>query len=123
MMAGPPGAPGPELLATAARLMRTAPAQAASPETLPPLGTSGFVYLYIGASDRAFDIYQASTQAGFHSSGGTENAFLWHPSYAALRKTERFKAWVRAEGDVEYWRAKGWPEWCHPTNGDDFACE
>jgi len=25
-------------------------------------------------------------------------------------------------GYVEYWRAKGWPEFCHPTTGDDFAC-
>jgi hypothetical protein len=24
---------------------------------------------------------------------------------------------------VEYWRAKGWPQFCHPTTGDDFVCE
>jgi hypothetical protein len=25
-------------------------------------------------------------------------------------------------GLVDYWRAKGWSEFCHPTSGDDFAC-
>ncbi len=35
---------------------------------------------------------------------------------------ERFKAFVRKAGFVDYWRAKGWPEQCHPTTGDDFTC-
>jgi hypothetical protein len=39
-----------------------------------------------------------------------------------VRKTEPFKAYVRSIGLVEYWRAKGWPEFCHRTTGDDFAC-
>jgi hypothetical protein len=30
---------------------------------------------------------------------------------------------ARKAGLVEYWRAKGWPEFCHPTIGDDFECE
>ena len=29
---------------------------------------------------------------------------------------------VRKAGLVDYWRAKGWPEFCHPTIGDDFVC-
>jgi hypothetical protein len=66
------------------------------------LAAFGFIYLYIGAPDRAFEIYQTTTQAGYHSAGGADNAYLWHSSYAALRKTERFKAWVRAEGMVDY---------------------
>jgi hypothetical protein len=40
-----------------------------------------------------------------------------------LRKTERFKAYVRERGLVEYWRAKGWPEFCKPTTDDDFVCD
>ena len=44
-------------------------------------------------------------------------------SYAPVRKTERFKAFVRAAGLVEYWRARGWPDLCRPTTGDDFECE
>jgi hypothetical protein len=51
------------------------------------------------------------------------NAWLWHPSYATVRKTERFKVFVRKAGKVEYWRAKGWPDQCHPTTGNDFVCE
>jgi hypothetical protein len=39
-----------------------------------------------------------------------------------VRNTERFKTFARKAGLVEYWRAKGWPEFCHPTTGDDFVC-
>jgi hypothetical protein len=61
--------------------------------------------------------------------------WLWHPSYAPARKTERFKAFARNAGLVDYWRAKGWPEFCRPVTperasakagpmgADDFACE
>jgi hypothetical protein len=49
-------------------------------------------------------------------------AYLWHPSYAPVRKTERFKTVIWQYGLVEYWRAKGWPEFCHPTGADDFVC-
>ncbi len=48
---------------------------------------------------------------------------LWHLSYKPLRPTERFKALIRSIGVVDYWRAKGWPEWCRPVGADDFACE
>jgi hypothetical protein len=43
---------------------------------------------------------------------------LWVPAYAPARKTERFKAYVRKVGFVDYWRARGWSEFCHPTTGD-----
>jgi len=36
---------------------------------------------------------------------------------------ERFKALVRKAGLVDYWRARGWPDVCHPVGADDFACE
>ena len=112
-----------DFTAEAVRLLRTAPAKSASPETLPALpATTAFIYLHVGAPNRVLDRREISTKAGFFSSGGTENAFLWHPSYAPVRKTERFKAWVRAEGMVDYWRAKGWPEFCKPVGADDFAC-
>ena len=50
-------------------------------------------------------------------------AMLWHPSYAPVRKTERFKAYVRKAGLVDYWRASGWPEFCRPIGADDFVCD
>src|SRR4029077_7071942 len=47
LLEGRPGPiTGPERVPTAARLIRTAPAQAASPESLPPLGSLDWVYLY-----------------------------------------------------------------------------
>ena len=45
-----------------------------------------------------------------------------HHSYAALRKTERFKALVRKAGYVDYWHVRGWPDFCHSTTADDFVC-
>jgi len=38
-------------------------------------------------------------------------------------KTERFKALVRNVSLVDYWRARGWPDLCHPIGADDFVCE
>ena len=43
--------------------------------------------------------------------------------YRLLRKTERFKALMRDAGFVKYWRARGWPDLCHPVGADDFACQ
>ncbi len=62
-------------------------------------------------------------RGGFFAPGGADNALLWHPSYSDLRRTERFKAFVRADGLVDYWRVKGWPEFCRPMGADDFVCE
>jgi len=64
--------------------------------------------------------YEAAVQGGY--SVAVYYAALWHPAYAPVRKTERFKAFARNAGLVDYWRAKGWPEFCRPTTGDDFAC-
>ena len=43
--------------------------------------------------------------------------------YAPVRKTERFKAFVRNAGLVDYWRARGWPDLCRPMGADDFVCD
>ena len=103
----------------AARLLRTAPGKTAAPEKLPALGPMAYVYLYVGAPERALESYEVDVQAG----NGTAFAYpMWHPGYAALRKTERFKKFVRDKGLVDYWKARGWPEFCHPTTGADFAC-
>jgi TolB-like protein len=105
------------LVPTAAPLLRSAPAKVPAPETLPPLGRLGFIYLYIGAPERALDFYEQG------AADVLDRAYLWHPSYAPLRKMERFKAIVRQQGLVEYWRERGWPEFCRPVGPDDFACE
>ncbi len=103
-----------------ARLLRTAPAAYPSPQDLPRLGHGGFAYLHIGAPGRALDIYEEEAEAGSFS--GAFIAMLWHPSYAPVRKLERFKAYVRRAGLVDYWRERGWPEFCRPQGADDFVC-
>jgi TolB-like protein/DNA-binding SARP family transcriptional activator/Flp pilus assembly protein TadD len=111
----PEGLYPPGLVAEASRLLRMAPTTVASPETLPRLATLGFIYPYLGASLRALE---------FVEEGAEGNIILfWHSSFAPVRKTERFKAILRKAGLVDYWRARGWPEFCHPTAGDDFACD
>src|SRR6185295_10791170 len=102
----PGGIVTPEMVSTAARLIRAAPAEAASPQNLPRLGRLSFVYLYVGVPNRALEYFEDAAEAGFFAIAGSDNAFLWHPSYAPVRKTERFKAFVRKDGLVDYWRAK-----------------
>ena len=53
---------------------------------------------------------------------GVELADLWHSSYGAVRKSERFKKIVRDDGLVDYWRERGWPALCKPAGADDFDC-
>jgi adenylate cyclase len=103
----------------AAGLLRSAPAKAASPQSL-SFGLR-FIYFYIGAPERLLEDWEEDVKQGFPMNG--IGRYVWHPSYALLRKTERFKNIVRASGYVDYWKARGWPEFCHPTTGDDFACD
>jgi TolB-like protein len=114
----PPGSYDPGVVEEAARLLRTAPTTTSSPESLPRLGFLEFVYIHIGAAERAAEVYQASIDAGY--------AYVfygvWHPTYAAVRNTPRFKAYTRQIGLLDYWRAKGWPDLCRPTGADDFEC-
>ena len=48
---------------------------------------------------------------------------LFSQAYASVRKTERFKTFVRKAGFVDYWRARGWPDLCRPQGADDFVCD
>jgi hypothetical protein len=100
--------------------LRAAP-NARVPEKPLPLGLIGFVYLYTTEPERALAYYERNADAGWMVNFQT--VLLWHSSFGPVRKTERFKAYARKAGFVEYWRAKGWPSFCHPTTGDDFACE
>ncbi len=104
----------------AARLLRTAPAKYPSPQDLPRFGGLGFVYLHIGAPERVLELYEQEGEAGFFSLPSI--SMFWHPSYAEVRKTERFKAYARKAGLVDYWRERGWPEFCRPQGADDFVC-
>ena len=104
----------------AARLLRTAPTKAKAPEALPKLdGGLDFVYAYVGALDRGLQGSGNTLQFGFNI-GVNE---LWLPVFAPARKTESFKRYVRDAGLVDYWKARGWPDLCHPTASDDFVCD
>jgi tetratricopeptide (TPR) repeat protein len=121
LQAMPSNAYPPGQLQAAVRLLRTAPAAAASPQSLPRLGGLGYIYLYVGAPARVLEYYEGNAEIGAPVVSPT--SYFWYSSYAPLRATERFKALMRKAGFVDYWRAKGWPDLCHPTTGDDFACE
>jgi adenylate cyclase len=108
-------------LQDATRLLRTAPAIAASPQTLPRLGLWDFVYIYVGAPSRFLESREGQLEAGYLVP--ISNALLWHSSYTPVRKTERFKAYARKAGMVDYWRARDWPDLCRPMGADDFECD
>ena len=104
----------------AAKILESAPGRTASPGTLPRLGNLSFAYMHVGAPERVLEFYEDEIRAGYFQPIST--TWFWHPSYAAVRKTERFKKLMRDLGLVEYWRARGWPAQCHPVGADDFAC-
>lgn len=106
-----------DVVPVAVPLLRSAPAKVSDPTKLPPLGTLGFIYLYVGAPERALDFYERAVRSF------NDVSLLWHPSYAPVRKMERFKSVVREAGLDAYWRERGWPEFCHPIGDDDFECD
>lgn len=105
----------------AIRVLRSAPARTRSPQQLPSLGALGWVYLYAGAPERVLEFFERGLEAGYFAGAGSPES-LWHPAYAPVRKTERFKAYARNAGLVEFWRARGWPDLCRPIGAEDFAC-
>ena len=78
-----------------------------------------FAYMHVGAPERVLEFYEDEVRAGYFQPIST--TWFWHPSYAAVRKTEQFKKVARDVGLVDYWRARGWPAQCRPT-GNDFTC-
>ena len=107
--------------ARVAELLRKAPA--ATRESLPSNAQGGLVrmvYPALGGWDLGIAAHERSFDAGVLS--GRTLSWVWHPANAAARRSDQFKTVVRKTGFVELWRAKGWPPQCHPTTGDDFAC-
>ena len=100
----------------AVRLLSAAPSAVLS-DHLPELGALGFVYLRVGEPSRVLDFYEASIESGYLGI-----APLWHKAYAPVRRTERFKRLVQRARLPEFWRARGWPAFCHPVGIDDFSC-
>jgi DNA-binding SARP family transcriptional activator/TolB-like protein len=108
---------------TAAVLLRAAPGKIVLPKDPPHLQRTSFVYLYVGATDHALDYYEDTIKSGLVGGQGNNFGYLWHVSYAPVRKTERFKTFLRNAGIVDYWRRRGWPDLCKPKGADDFVCD
>ena len=106
----------------AARLIRSAPSKTSAPDSLPVLeGELNFVYAHVGAPDRVLEY--AERIFALDTGNAAPFFILWDSINAPLRKTERFKALARDVGLVDYWRARGWPDLCHPMGADDFVCD
>jgi TolB-like protein len=111
----------PGMTEAAARILESAPAKAAAPAELPRLGNLSFAYMHVGAPERVLEFYEDEIRGDYFQPIST--TWFWHPTYAAVRKTERFKKVARDLGLVDYWRARGWPAQCHPVGANDFACD
>jgi len=111
----------PGVLEAAAKILDTAPAKAAAPGALPRIGNLSFAYMHVGAPERVLEFYEDEISGDYFQP--ISSTWFWHPTYAAVRKTERFKKVARDLGLVEYWRARGWPTQCRAVGADDFACD
>jgi len=111
----------PGMAEAAARILESAPAKAAAPAALPRIGNLSFAYMHVGAPERVLEFYQDEIGGDYFQP--ISSTWFWHPTYAAVRRTEPFKKVARDLGLVEYWRARGWPAQCRPAGADDFVCE
>jgi TolB-like protein len=109
------------MMEAAARILESAPAKAAMPADLPRLGNLSFAYMHVGAPERVLEFYEDEVSAGYFQP--ISATWFWHPTYAAVRKTERFKKVARDLGLVEYWTARGWPAQCRSAGVSDIACD
>jgi len=105
----------------AAAVLRTAPVKVTAGHDLPILGRLDWAYLYVGAPEQALEHYESDVRTGMVG-GPAAFGWLWHSSYAVVRKTSRFKVLMKKAGFVDYWRQRGWPEICHPLGSSDFEC-
>jgi TolB-like protein/tetratricopeptide (TPR) repeat protein len=110
----------PGMTEAAAKILESAPAKATAPAELPRLGNLSFAYMHVGAPERVLEFYEDEIKGGYFQPIST--TWFWHPTYAAVRKTARFKALARDLGLVEYWSARGWPPQCRAA-GADFSCD
>ena len=107
---------------TAVALLRKAPAKIVW-RNPPRLGRVGFAYLYAGYPEQSLQIFEDEVKTGLAGAQGGNLGWLWQSAYAPARRTERFKDLMRKTGFVDYWRQRGWPEFCRPNGADDFQCQ
>jgi len=110
-----------ELWRAGIAVLRIAPAKIAIEHDFPKLGRVDWAYLYVGAPEQALEHYESDVRSGMVG-GPAAFGWLWHSSYAVARKSARFKALVKDAGLVDFWRQRGWPDFCHPLGSSDFEC-
>jgi hypothetical protein len=109
------------MIEAAAKILESAPAKAAAPAALPRIGNLSFAYMHVGAPERVLEFYEDEVSSDHFQP--ISSTWFWHPTYAPVRKTERFRKVARDLGLVDYWRARGWPAQCRPAGADDFTCD
>jgi TolB-like protein/DNA-binding SARP family transcriptional activator len=107
---------------TAAAYLRNAPAKLPANSEFPRLGRVDWVYLHVGVPEQSLEIYESEVGTGLAGGQGDSFGYLWHPSFAGVRHSIRFKNLIRNAGMVDYWRHRGWPHFCRPLAGSDFTC-
>jgi TolB-like protein len=123
ILKAPAGVYPPGDAEAAAGLLRKAPAKV-TPQDLPAFSNRlGLFYRYVGASERSADNFLAAQERVLDTGYLGVFDIAWGSWNAPARKTVRFKEILRKRGYVDYWRARGWPDVCHPIGPDDFACE
>jgi hypothetical protein len=103
----------------AAQILRLLQSRTRRTETLPELeGLLRFVYAHSGAPERTVEFWEQRLKIGAHLYFTD-----WSPAFAPMRKTPRFKAYIRDVRLLDYWRERGWPDLCRPVGADDFVCD
>jgi hypothetical protein len=99
--------------------MRALAVKQPPPKILHPHPYYNWILAYSGEPERLLEQPERAWQAGLL---GRESFLFFEGMFAPVIKTQRFKKLMRDVGLVDYWKARGWPELCHPTTGDDFEC-
>src|SRR5262249_38752133 len=105
----------------AAQVLESAAAQAGDRAALPRVGNLSFAYMHVGAPERVLEFYEDEIAGDYFQP--ISSTWFWHPTYAPVRKTERFKKVARGLGLVAYWYERGWPAQCRAVGSNDFVCE
>ncbi|MGE4063253.1 MAG: hypothetical protein AB7E79_07775 [Rhodospirillaceae bacterium] len=124
LLSAPAGAFTAGAAEAGARLLKAAPKTVLSQE-LPDLPRSlSFIYVHVGATDRYVEAslraLERQVDAGYRIGFGV---VLLDAALGNVHATARFKGLAQKAGLVEYWRARGWPDFCRPIGADDFECD
>jgi hypothetical protein len=71
----------PGMMEAAAKILESAPAKSAAPDTLPRIGNLSFAYMHVGAPERVLEFYEDEVSAGYFQP--ISATWFWHPTYAA----------------------------------------